>query len=205
VNHLRFAGAGADVQRAALTRIVQDSPVLMRTLRGLHDLALPDGWLVSGAIYNQVWNALTGRPEMHGVKDIDLFCFDPDTSWEDEDRQIRRAAALFPGEPPVELRNQARVHLWYGRHFGRELPRAYQSSCDGIDHFAALTHCVAVRLGAGGPQVYAPYGLDPIFRFALVPNPRLDNRETFAAKAARQCAIWPELNVESWPDGPDQA
>ena len=97
--------------RRELFRITRSAPHLMRALEGLRDLALPQGWVVSGAIYQTVWNRLTEQPDLTGLKDIDLFYFERDTSWEAEDRHIRRAAARLPGEPPVDLRNQARVHL----------------------------------------------------------------------------------------------
>lgn len=61
----------------------------MRVFECGRAMALPDWWIVSGAIYNQVWNHLTGRPDMTGVKDIDLFYFDPDTSYEAEDTVIK--------------------------------------------------------------------------------------------------------------------
>lgn len=199
MSHLRLKGADPEVQRAALLEIVQASPVLKRTLHLARDMALPDWWLVSGAIYGQVWNALTDRPEMHGVKDIDLFYYDPDTSYTAEDRQIRRAAALFHPAPPVELRNQARVPLWYPAHFGRPYP-AIRTSAEAIDLFACTTHCVGLRLEADDSlTLYAPYGLEPIFAFRLEPNLKLDNRATHAAKAERQQRHWPELTVIPWP------
>ena len=189
------------VRRHHLFRLVRSSDLLMRSLRGLRQLDLPDAWLVSGAIYQTVWNALTGRPPRTGLKDIDLFYFDPDTSWEAEDRQIRRAAALFPADPPVELRNQARVHLWAEARFGRPLPRPYRTSRDAIGHFAARTHCVALRLSAAGRlRLHAPFGLEAIFALRLEPNPRLDNRATYEAKALRQREVWPELTVLPWED-----
>jgi len=199
MNHLRLSGRPAAEQAAALIAIVTESPVLMTVLERASALSLPDWWLVSGAIYNQVWNHLTGRPEMYGVKDIDLFYFDPDTSYAAEDRQIRRAAAALPMQPPVELRNQARVHLWYPQRFGQAYPTLTRSA-EAIDLFASRTHCVGLRLtGAGQFDLYAPYGLDDIFAFRLTPNTRLDNRATHAAKAARQVALWPELTVVPWP------
>jgi uncharacterized protein len=182
---------------AALCDIVRASPVLMRTLTMARDWGLPDWWLVSGAIYNQVWNHLTGRAEMYGVKDIDLFYFDPDISWDAEDRIIRHAERLFPAPPPVEVRNQARVHLWYQDHFGSMYP-ALSQSCAAIDRFACRTHCVGLRL-EGDLQVYAPYGLDDIFSFRVTPNPILNNRETHETKAARQISLWPELTIVPWP------
>ncbi|MCB1408158.1 MAG: nucleotidyltransferase family protein [Rhodobacter sp.] len=199
MNHLRYSGATPEVQRVALLKIVRASPVLMRTLRTARDLALPDWWLVSGAIYGQVWNHLTDRPEMHGVKDLDLFYYDPDTSYAAEDRQIRRAEALFPPAPPVELRNQARVPLWYPTHFGQPYP-PLDTSAEAIARFACTTHCVGLRLEPDDSlTLCAPYGLEPIFAFRLEPNQVLDNRATHETKAARQTAHWPELRVTPWP------
>ena len=70
---------------------------------------------MAGAIYNEVWNHLTGRPALTGVNDIDVFYFDDsDIGWDAEDRVIKAVEARFAGLPvPVQVRNQARVHLWF--------------------------------------------------------------------------------------------
>lgn len=198
--HLRFSGLSQDAQRTELERIVRAEPVLMAVLHGMRRLALPDSWLVSGAIYNSVWNALTSRTPMTGVKDIDVFYFDAsDLSYEAEDEAIQRAVHLFAGLPvPVEIRNQARVHLWYEGHFGQPYP-PLTSAREAIDRFACTTHAIGARLSQnGGLEIYAPYELDDVFSFRLVPNRRMDNRKTHELKAARQMTIWPELTFESW-------
>ncbi|MBN8632806.1 MAG: nucleotidyltransferase family protein [Rhodobacterales bacterium] len=197
-SHLRYAGADPGTQEQALRDIIAQSPALTDRLRRARDWGLPDWWIVSGAIYNTVWNHLTGRPDMYGVKDVDLFYFDEDRSYEAEDRLIREASDRFPGVPAVELRNQARVHLWYPSHFGQPYPQL-AGSRQAIDLFASRTHCVGARLTASGLEIYAPYGLDDIFSFRLTPNPALDNRATHQAKAARQTALWPELTIIPWP------
>ncbi len=202
VAHLRYAGQGATTQRAALEEILRADPVVMGALEQARALALPGWRIVAGALYNTVWNALTGRPRGHGIKDIDLFYFDAsDLGYEAEDRVIRRAAAHFGDtSPPVEVRNQARVHLWYEHRFGHPIA-PLRSTDRSIGEFAALTHCVGVRLGAGGRlDICAPYGLDPIFAFRLAPNRRNRNAGTYAEKAARAKALWPELTVEPRED-----
>lgn len=199
MRHLRLAGRPPPDQEAALFEIVRASPGLMAALEAGRRLAAPQWRLVSGAIYNQVWNSLTGRPDLYGVKDVDLFYFDPDTSYEAEDRWIRRAAAVFPATPPVEARNQARVHLWYAARFGRPYPPLANVEA-GIDRFSACAHAVGLRLEPDGRlDLYDPFGLDDIFAFRLRPNPAVDSRETYLAKAERQRRIWPELTVEPWP------
>jgi hypothetical protein len=200
MNHLRHSGKPFEEQRAALVEIVAAEPVLMTVLAGARAMRLADHWLVSGAVYNSVWNALTGRAALTGVKDIDLFYFDgADLSYAAEDVVIRAGAERFAGLPvPVEIRNQARVHLWYESHFGAPYAPLADSR-EAIRRFASLTHAVGVRLGENdGLEIYAPYGLDAIFSFRLVPNRLLDNRRTHEEKARRQCAVWPELTVEPW-------
>ena len=80
----------------------------------LDRLGLPDAWLVAGCLVQSVWNVLTTRPLDHGISDYDVFYFDSDTSWEAEDAVIRDLTArLGHLGAAIEVRNQARVHLWY--------------------------------------------------------------------------------------------
>lgn len=199
-DHLRYAGLAADAQAEAVRGIIRQSPLLMAVLERLRALALPDSWLVSGAIYNSVWNHLTGRPPLTGINDIDLFYFDAsDLSYEAEDRVIRRAEPVFADLPlPVQIRNQARVHLWYELHFGAAYAPLTRS-CEAVDRFASTTHAVAARLDVeGGIALYTPYGLEAMLAFRVVPNRSTENRETHERKAARASAVWPELVVEAW-------
>jgi hypothetical protein len=200
MNHLRYAGLPAATQAEALRDIIRATPLLVDVLERLPQLNLPDTWLVSGAIYNTVWNHLTGRPPLTGINDIDLFYFDAsDLSYEAEDRAIKLADGAFAGLPlPVQLRNQARVHLWYPDRFGEPYP-ALSSSRDAIDRFASLTHAVAARLdGAGEIELYTPFGLDDLFSFRIVPNRRMNNRATHEKKGERARSVWPEIVVEAW-------
>lgn len=201
-DHLRFSGADVETQRDALEAIIRAQPVLMDVLEGLRALALPDHLLVAGAIYNEVWNDLTGRPALTGVNDIDVFYFDAsDTGWDAEDRVIKALDQRFAGLPvPVQVRNQARVHLWFEQKFGSPFS-PLTSSAEMLGRYASKTHAVGARLGDDGSlHIVAPFGLDDLFSFRMVPNPVLDNRVSHTVKGARAKAIWPELTVVPWPD-----
>lgn len=198
--HLRYAGLPADRQAAAFRGIAWADPIVRGALEAAQALGLPDWWIVSGVLYNAVWNALTGRLPGYGTRDIDLFYHDgSDLSWEAEDRIITAAAPAFAHLPlPVEVRNQARVHLWYPEKFGRSCP-AYVSCEHSIRHFASKTHAVGLRLEPGGGlSLVAPFGLDDVFSFRVTPNHALDNRATHAEKAARARANWPEIEIVDW-------
>ncbi|MBO6717084.1 MAG: nucleotidyltransferase family protein [Rhizobiaceae bacterium] len=197
---LRYAGLPDGEQRRVFLDIVWNDPTVRAALVAARELDLPDWLIVSGVLYNTVWNTLTGRSGGHGINDIDIFYFDDrDVSYEAEDAVIRRAEPFFADLPlPVEIRNQARVHLWYPGKFGRQCPQ-YRSSAHSVEYFASQAHAVGVRLLPDDRlELVAPFGLDGIFAFWIFPNRAMDNRTTHEAKGARAKACWPELSIEPW-------
>jgi hypothetical protein len=181
-----------------LIGLVEASPRLMGVLHMARTLAFPDWRLVSGAIYQTVWNALTGRAPDYGIKDYDLFYFNAaDLSYEAEDVVIRRAAAAFPPDlsPMVEVRNQARVHLWFEDHFG-EAYAPLSCSDEAIGRFVAPAFAVGARLEPGEAlDVVAPFGLDDLFAMRLRPNPSRPLARGWAKTTASAKARWPELTI----------
>jgi hypothetical protein len=193
-----------DEQLAALQSALSRNEVLLEVLDRTAALELPGWYLTAGCLFQTVWNVVTGRPPTSGIKDYDVFYFDDrDLSWEAEDAVIRSAAEAFAGLPAeVEVRNEARVHLWYEGKFG--VPCApYASAEAAIDSFAATTCCLGVRLEPGGRwRVYAPHGLSDVFNLVVRPNPVLAPRSVYQAKADRWRRQWPELTVLDWPSEP---
>lgn len=181
-----------------LRAILRASPTLMRVMMVARDLDLPDWLVFSGAIYQPVWNHLTGRRPDHGIKDYDLGYFDPDTSWDAEDAVFRRVAAAF--DPPlreqVEVRNQARVHLWFEDHFG-EPYAALACTAEALERFAAPACAVGARLERDGElTIVAPFGLDDTFAMRLRPNPRREPKG-MAKIVASARSRWPEVIADA--------
>jgi hypothetical protein len=162
----------------------------------LFRLALPDAWIVSGCLVQTVWNVLTKRAVDYGISDYDIFYFDPDTSWEAEDRIIRRLQdTLARLGVTIEARNQARVHLWYPEKHG--LPYSpLACSTEGIDRFLTKNTRVGIRRTRDGYDVYAPDGFDDIAGMIVRPNPGANfSTVNYENKAARWQALWPEITV----------
>ncbi len=169
------------------------NPTNRTVLDRLPQLALPDCWLVSGALFQTVWNVKTGRDPAYGIKDYDIFYFDPDTSYEAEDAAIAKARALFADVPAaIEVRNQARVHLWYEQKFAMPYPPLTRAT-DGIDRF--LMPCAQVGISMAG-KVYAPRGFDDINAMIVRPNHTANfNVDRFLEKGLRWKEQWPELTI----------
>ncbi|MFT4121605.1 nucleotidyltransferase family protein [Bradyrhizobium sp.] len=184
------------MDEARFLALALKNPVIVAIIDELDRLALPDAWLVAGCLTQTVWNVLTGRAIDHGVSDYDVFYFDPDTSWAAEDAAIRKLQAqLGHLGARIEIRNQARVHLWYPGKHGLPYP-PLTCSCDGIDRFLTRNTQVGVRLAGGRHTVYAPHGFDDIAELIARPNRAANfSAANYAAKAERWKTLWPEMTV----------
>lgn len=169
------------------------NPVNAAILERLPKLGVAQPWLVAGCVYGAAWNRLSGRPPAENVKDYDIFYWDEDTSWEAEDRVIRRAAALFADlGVEVELKNQKRVPIWYREKFGVEYP-AVATAAESIALFQIACTCVGLA-PRSSVEVVAPHGLDELYAGILRPNPLCPSQpERVRAKAESYRARWPWL------------
>jgi len=185
-------------QQQEFLAIIRANPGVAAVLDRMRTFGAPDLWLVSGCLFQSVWNVFERKPPEHGILDYDLFYYDPDTSYEAEDVWIKRAAVHFaPTGLKVELRNQARVHLWYAKKFGVDYP-PLRSTRDGVDHFLFPACMVAVRPREDGElELYAPLGLDDVFNRVLRSNPLWPQPrdERFWTKARRYQSAWPSVTV----------
>lgn len=165
-------------------------------LERLAELGLAQTHLVAGCLFQTVWNVLSNRPATEHIKDYDVFYFDAsDLSYEAEDAAIKKANELFADLPiEVELRNQARVHLWYEQHFAYSTPQL-TSARHGIDRYLVRGTCLGVS--ATNKDVYAPYGFSDLEVGILRANPKNDLPDLFLAKAKTYQARWPWLRIQA--------
>lgn len=139
-----------DKQFRHLQGIVLKSPLLSALLHDWDKIALPDAWLVAGAIAQTLWNQTFGFPPAHGINDIDIVYFDANDLSEDAEvehsARVRRAFSDLPVW--IDVKNEARVHLWYEGKFGYPI-KPYTSTTDAIATFPTTATAVGVRPGSG--------------------------------------------------------
>ncbi|MDX6200052.1 MAG: uncharacterized protein QOJ79_3203 [Actinomycetota bacterium] len=182
-----------------LIKIVRGSASLMTVLTVLRARGLSDALVMSGAVYQTAWNSLTGRPADYGIKDYDVGYFDPDTSYESEDVVIRGVAAGFdePLRSKVEVRNQARVHLWFEAHFGHAYGEPLTSTAEALTRFVCPAFAIGVRLESDDSvTVAAPFGLDDVFAMRLRPNPLRVPSTDWQRIVTSVTTRWPEAVVD---------
>ncbi len=91
-------------------------------------------------------------------------------SFEAEDSHERRLRDLFRRLPlKLDVKNEARVHLWYQDRFGYPI-RPYLSSVDAIASFPTTATAVGVRRQRGKFECCAPFELGDLFGLVVRPN-----------------------------------
>lgn len=178
------------VMETAFLADITTNPANRATLSRWQRLGLPNAWLVAGCLFQTVWNLQSGRPPTENIKDYDVFYFDATdlTKTGEEHAQQHVEAVLSDLGITVEVANQARVHLWYPKHFGHPYD-PLRSSEDGIKRFLVKETCVAVRPG----ELHAPYGLAGLYEGTLTANPLVPHADLLERKVASYRQRWPWL------------
>lgn len=191
-----------DAHEDKFLHMVAQNAINNTLLERLPSLALPDWYLTAGCLVQTVWNILSGHSPEYGISDYDVFYCDVENlTWEAEDVIIKRCADAFSDlDVEVQIRNQARVHLWYEQKHGVPYP-PLQSSREGIDSFLNQSSCFGVRREPGGLfEVYAPFGFTDLFAMTLRPNGQQNLPDVYYKKARRWTQMWPKLKVLPWPE-----
>jgi hypothetical protein len=170
-------------------------------LKRFEEIMLPDNWLVAGCIAQTVWNLGCGQPAEYGLKDVDLIYFDEqDLSAATEASHERRLRALFRDLPiKLDVKNEARVYIWYEERFGYAI-KPYLSSPDAIATFPTTATAIGVRRMRGEFECCTPFGLDDLFHLVVRPNKRQITRAVYEAKVERWRSIWPRLTILPWDE-----
>lgn len=155
--------------------------------------------MVAGCLAQTVWNIRFGLPADHGISDLDLVYFDPDDlSLSSEQRQAERIRTMFPGLPVwIDVKNEARVHLWYEEKFGYPIS-PYRSVTDAIDTFPTTATAVGIRPVGGGAEIYARFDLSDLLDGVVRANRKQITRDIYEEKTSKWRKIWPNLTIIEW-------
>jgi uncharacterized protein len=183
----------------ALSRVLMASPVLTPLLARWPDIGLADCWLAGGAVAQTVWNGAFALAPDHGLSDVDLIYFDAsDLSEAAEAYHEARLRRLFADVPVrIDVKNEARVHLWYAAKFGRALA-PYTSTEHAISTFPTIATSVGVQPAREGLRITAPFGLADLAGLIVRPNKMQITQNVYDAKVARWRPLWPGLTFVDW-------
>ncbi len=181
-----------------LIGMVSSSPELMAALAAARSLGL-DSWCIgAGAVRTLVWDALHGHANPTPLADIDLVYFSPDAPPQRDEELEARLRQLMPALE-WEVTNQAHVHAWFMREFGREVAPLLSLE-DGVATWPEYATCVGVSLDVNNTiQVIAPHGLEDLFGLRVRHNPARADADTYRDRVVSKgfARRWPLLAIES--------
>lgn len=179
--------------------MLEQSPELKALATWLDQQGPPDAWLAAGCVVQTVWNRLTGRPLNYGILDYDIVYFDPDLSPEAEIRWRKRLEHDFPGMN-LDVKNQARVHQWYPKKFGIEIP-PFVSVQAAMQTWPTTATATAARRHQGQWEILTPFGRRDLLGLIVRPNRTLASKTIYVSKTSRWADLWPELVILPWEQG----
>ena len=184
-----------------LLEVIAANDVLRECLYRLPALKLPNWYLGAGCLAQTVWNLAHGKPSNDDILDYDLAYFDPDLSEQAEATVAQRVQDLLADLPVrVDVKNQARVHLWYPHKFGNAI-QPYRSTEDAIATWPTTASAIGVRTGGAAIRVWAPFGTVDLFGLVVRANRVQITPERYVTKVARWADRWPSLVVLPWEQG----
>ena len=186
-------------QEERFRKILYQNPLIDTVLAKADELALANWHLCAGCLTQSVWNAVFEFPAEHGIDDIDLIYFDTDDlSDEAEENHAQQALTVFPDLPVrLDVKNEARVHLWYESKFGKVIP-PFQSIEHAVSNFPTTATTIAVRPRSDRLSIVAPFGLGDLFDGIVRPNKAMVTQDHYEAKIERWRRFWPQLTYLPW-------
>jgi hypothetical protein len=175
-------------------KTIDGIPQILNAIR-----TLPNAWVGAGIIFQNVWNVIHDYEVNTHIKDIDIFYWDNnDLSWASENNAIRFLTNKLPDVAiPFDVKNIARIHLWYEKRFGiAKTP--YFSVQESISTWPVIGACMAMRIHDGKIEFIAPHGFQDMFSLRVRPNKVLVDKGIYENKAIKWQEQWPRLSLESW-------
>lgn len=195
-------GYNSDIytQIKILEDIIMSSEIINIVIKRANQLNIDNYYIGAGCITQTIWNYLSDYPLDYGIKDIDFIYFDNvNIDFESENRVIMQVKQIYSDlRIEMDVKNQARVHLWYKDHFGYSI-EPYTSIESAINTWPTTATAIGVRMNINNEfKVYAPFGLNDLFGKIVRANKAQITRQIYEKKVSSWLSKWSDLIVIPW-------
>ncbi|GHV10218.1 hypothetical protein FACS189485_23220 [Spirochaetia bacterium] len=186
-------------QMEQLKKIIVSNVILKEALETAKNISLKNYYIGAGCIAQTIWNHQMKFELIHGISDIDFVYYDnSDLSFEAEKSIIESINKQFVQYPiKLDIKNQARVHLWYKDHFGYDI-KPYNSIENAINAWPTTATSIGVRFENDDLKIYAPFGLNDLFGMIVRANKAQITKEIYLQKVSKWKTKWPTLTIIPW-------
>jgi len=183
-------------------RIIMENKILNEVFTRAPSLGLKDYYIGAGCLAQTIWNYLSGFPLNQGIQDLDLVYFnDKEVSFDEEDKVVSKVHQLYKDIPiKIDVKNQARVHLWYEKHFGYAI-KPYPTLEAAINTWPTTATALGARRESSGKWIiYSPFGLNDLFGKVVRANKAQITKEIYEKKVLKWSSIWIDLKIIPWEE-----
>ena len=195
-------GYNLDIYRQIklLEDIIMSSEMINIALKRAMQLNIKNYYIGAGCITQTVWNYLSNYPLDYGIKDIDFIYYDcMNLDFESENKVIMQVKQLYSDlKIDIDVKNQARVHLWYENRFGYSI-EPYESIEAAINTWPTTATAIGIRLEKENEfNVYVPFGLNDLFGKIIRANKAQITKGIYETKVSGWLSKWSDLTVIPW-------
>lgn len=178
---------------ADICHLIERDEWMMKVLKEVQALQLPDWWIGAGFVRNKVWDTLHGFQHRTPLGDIDVIYFNPEKMEESDEERFQSTLAAWMPDQSWSVTNQARMGAIY-----QDGP--YTSSIDALSKWPETATCVATKIDDQDKgQLAAPLGVADLIGLTVRPSPSFIGRFDRIIERQRQKKWrekWPKLLFE---------
>ncbi len=196
--HLDLYDKTIDKQINKLKEVILNNKNIVFILKKLQEYNLDNYYLGAGCISQTIFNYYHGYDLENNINDYDIVYFDNDLTYEKEDKIIKEIKELCCDiKVNLDIKNQARVHLWSLKSLGRQINQIYYLE-EAIRGWGTTVTCIGVRLKDNYLEIFAPYGLNDLFGLKVIPIKENIPKEVYIKKTIKWKEKWPLLDIYDW-------
>ncbi len=175
-----------------IAELIRKDAWMMKILRLVRELHLPDCLIGAGFVRSKVWDYLHDYKKRTPLPDIDVIYFDKSDLSEEVEEKYQ--GLLKEKMPDVEwsVTNQARMHAFKG-------DEPYVSAEEGLSNWVEIPTCIGAKLNdTNEVLITAPWGVEDLFNLIVKPNPQCrDNPGSYRERMQKKNwqKIWPKLII----------
>jgi len=183
-----------------LITILEKSEIFNKCISFLVDSDISNWFICAGFIQQIYFNYRHGYELHENINDVDIAYFNPMDLSEETEQKLEAEINSIIGHRNIvaDVKNQARVHLWYKAKFGYEV-KPYRDIFDAIDSFPTTTTTIGVRKNKNNQYfIYSSYGLDDLFNLIHRANKVKITKEIYDKKKSKISKYWNKVKIVEW-------
>ncbi|MFC5405841.1 nucleotidyltransferase family protein [Cohnella soli] len=180
-------------RKEKLIQILSGHRFLLRDLKAVQRLQLPEWCIAAGYVRNFVWDFLHAKIDETPLNDVDVLYYDLNDLSETTEKDYEKLLKQEIDKYNWSVKNQARMH-------DKNNEAQYRSVEEAMRRWPETATSIGVSLEETTDQlrIIAPQGLDDLFNLVIRKSPLFKDQDYFQRRVREKewLSKWPLLKME---------